>query len=130
MLLREATIFYDEMMLLKFFHLSSLTLQTLTCSNSTIETLEKSVKLCLKLTLKTLEQHQWRRSGVFIVNFEHNFTPTVWKVSEYGVFAGRHFPVFGAEKSPYLDPQWTFSTVSTAQNSEQSQIKSSFYSQK
>ena len=24
-----------------------------------------------KLTTKTLEQQQWRRSGVFIVNFEH-----------------------------------------------------------
>ena len=99
----------------------------MTCSNSTIETLEKSVKLCLKLTLKTPEPHQWRRSGVFIVNFEHNFTPTVWKVSEYGVFSGPHFPVFGAEK--YLDPQWTFSTASTV-NPEQSQIKSNFYSQK
>ena len=24
-----------------------------------------------KLTIKTLERRQWRRSGVFIVNFEH-----------------------------------------------------------
>ena len=28
-------------------------------------------KICLKLTIKTPERHQWRRSGVFIVNFEH-----------------------------------------------------------
>ena len=27
-------------------------------------------EICLKLTEKTLEQRQWRRSGVFIVNFE------------------------------------------------------------
>ena len=26
---------------------------------------------CSKLTIKTLEGHHWRRSGVFIVNFEH-----------------------------------------------------------
>ena len=29
---------------------------------------------CSKLIIKTLERHQWRRFGVFIVNFEHNFT--------------------------------------------------------
>ena len=27
--------------------------------------------ICSKLTIKTLERLQWRRSGVFIVNFEH-----------------------------------------------------------
>ena len=27
--------------------------------------------ICQKLTIKTLERRQWRRSGVFIVNFEH-----------------------------------------------------------
>ena len=26
--------------------------------------------ICLKLTIKTPERH-WRRSGIFIVNFEH-----------------------------------------------------------
>ena len=26
---------------------------------------------CSKLTIKIPEQHQWRRSGIFIVNFEH-----------------------------------------------------------
>ena len=26
---------------------------------------------CSKLTIETLEQDMWRRSGVFIVNFEH-----------------------------------------------------------
>ena len=26
---------------------------------------------CSKLTIKTPERRQWRRSGVFIVNFEH-----------------------------------------------------------
>ena len=27
--------------------------------------------MCSKLTIKKAERHQWRRSGVFIVNFEH-----------------------------------------------------------
>ena len=31
-------------------------------------------ELFSKLTVKTPERRQWRRSGVFIVNFEH-FTP-------------------------------------------------------
>ena len=33
---------------------------------------------------------------------------TVWKVSKYGVLFGPYFPVFGLEKSPYVD---TFHTV-------------------
>ena len=28
-------------------------------------------KMCSKLTIKTPERRQWRRSGVFIVNFEY-----------------------------------------------------------
>ena len=28
-------------------------------------------KICSKLTIKTQQRRQWRRSGVFIVNFEH-----------------------------------------------------------
>ena len=28
-------------------------------------------EICSKLTIRTLEQHHWRRFGVFIVNFEH-----------------------------------------------------------
>ena len=28
-------------------------------------------EICAKLTIKTQQQRQWRRSGVFIVNFEH-----------------------------------------------------------
>ena len=27
--------------------------------------------ICPKLTIKTPEQHHWRRSGVFIVTFQH-----------------------------------------------------------
>ena len=27
--------------------------------------------MCQKLTIKSPEQRQWHRSGVFIVNFEH-----------------------------------------------------------
>ena len=30
---------------------------------------------CSKLTIKTPEKRQWRCSGDFIVNSEHNFTP-------------------------------------------------------
>ena len=32
--------------------------------------LESFVQLCL-LTIKTPDRHQWRRSDVFIINFEH-----------------------------------------------------------
>ena len=28
-------------------------------------------EICSKLTIKTPERHQWRHSGVFLVNFEH-----------------------------------------------------------
>ena len=28
-------------------------------------------EICSKLTIKTPERHQWCRSGVFVVNFEH-----------------------------------------------------------
>ena len=28
-------------------------------------------EICSKLTIKTLKRHQWRRSDVFVVNFEH-----------------------------------------------------------
>ena len=66
-----------------------------------------------KLTTKTIEQRQWRRSGVFTVNFEHisciffsvsivdfelvNFCwsanqNTVWKVSVFEVILVRNFP--------------------------------------
>ena len=43
----------------------------ITCSKLTIDTLEQSCEICSKLTIKTPKQHQWRRFGVFIVNFEH-----------------------------------------------------------
>ena len=41
------------------------------CSNLTIKTQETRFKICSKLTIKTPERRQSRRSGVFIVNFEH-----------------------------------------------------------
>ena len=37
----------------------------------TIEALKQGVKICSKLTIKTLKRRQSRRFGVFIVNFEH-----------------------------------------------------------
>ena len=33
------------------------------------------LKICSNLTLMTPERRHWRRSGVFIVNFKHIFTP-------------------------------------------------------
>ena len=31
----------------------------------------RTCEICSKLTIKTLERQQWRRSGVFVVKFEH-----------------------------------------------------------
>ena len=45
---------------------------TFTNSKSTIETLERGVEICSKLTIIALERRQQRLSGVFNVNFEHN----------------------------------------------------------
>ena len=49
----------------------ALTQPGFTCSKLTIETLEQGVKYAQKLSITTPEQRQWRRSGVFIVDFEH-----------------------------------------------------------
>ena len=38
---------------------------------STEKTVEKMFEICSKLIIKTSERRHWRRSGVFIVNFEH-----------------------------------------------------------
>ena len=35
------------------------------------ETLEQGVKYVQKLTIKIAERRHWRRSGIFIVDFEH-----------------------------------------------------------
>ena len=42
----------------------------ITCSNLTTETIKQGVK-CSKLAIKIPERRHWRRSGIFIVNFEH-----------------------------------------------------------
>ena len=34
-------------------------------------------EICLKLIIKTPERRQWRRSGIFIVNFEHISHPVL-----------------------------------------------------
>ena len=34
-------------------------------------------EICSKLTMKTLERRHWRRSGVFIVNFEYISHPVL-----------------------------------------------------
>ena len=41
-----------------------------TCSMLAIEILEQGVKVCSKLTIKKPERRQWRRAGLFNVNFE------------------------------------------------------------
>ena len=48
------------------------TKSTFTCSKSTVQTPEQWMcGICSKLIMKTPEQHHWRYSDVFIVNFEH-----------------------------------------------------------
>ena len=42
-----------------------------TCPNLTIETVEQRCEICSKLTINKPKRRQWRRFGVFIVNFEH-----------------------------------------------------------
>ena len=42
-----------------------------TCLKLTVETLQRECEICSMLTIKTPERRHWRRSGVFIVNFEH-----------------------------------------------------------
>ena len=50
----------------------SLTQLVFTCSNLTAKTLRLEIcEICSKLTIKTPERGQWRRSGVFLVSFEH-----------------------------------------------------------
>ena len=40
----------------------------------------------------------------FNVTFQVQWNPyTAWKASKYRVFPSPYFPVFGPEKSPYLD---------------------------
>ena len=46
-----------------------------TCSKTTKET-----KICSKLTIKTPERRHWHRSGVYILNIEHNSYLWLWKV--------------------------------------------------
>ena len=58
---------YCWIWLLLFVNISKL---TLTCSKSTIEPVEKD-EVSSKLIIKIPERRQWRRFGVFIVNFEH-----------------------------------------------------------
>ena len=42
-----------------------------------------SCEICSELTIKTLERCQWRRSGVFIVNFEHFHTCSVVSIVNF-----------------------------------------------
>ena len=42
-----------------------------TCSKLTIETIETRCEICSELTIKTPVRRHLRRSGDYIVNFEH-----------------------------------------------------------
>ena len=50
-------------------------LKTITAGNYMFKVNNRNTRtrceICSKLTIKAPEQRQWRRSGVFIVNFEH-----------------------------------------------------------
>ena len=52
-----------------FTDFKSITQQIFTCSKLTTNTRTRC-EICLKLTIKTPERRHWRRSGVFIANFE------------------------------------------------------------
>ena len=43
----------------------------ITCSKLNNINTRTRCEICSKLTIKIPERHQWRRSGNFIVNFEH-----------------------------------------------------------
>ena len=51
-------------------------------------------EICSKLTIKTLGRGQWRRSGVFIVNFEHVITrwDMSWLFNINWPYGHRDFP--------------------------------------
>ena len=91
--------------------------QQFTCSKSTTEIL-KMVRNMFKVNNKnTKTTHQWSRSGIFTVIFEHILlfflvfllltlnrqmfagASTAWKVSKYGVSSGPYFPAFGLNTS-------------------------------
>ena len=38
---------------------------------SKLEIIETRCEICSKLTIKIPERRDWRRSGIFVVNFEH-----------------------------------------------------------
>ena len=52
------------------FHTLKVTQPAFIFSKLTMKALEQG-EICSKLTIKTLYSHNWRRSSVFIVNFEH-----------------------------------------------------------
>ena len=59
--------FFFLVKLLKYLKISP----NIVCSNSIITTLEEGVKICSKLTIKTPDRRQWRRSVVINVKFQH-----------------------------------------------------------
>ena len=62
-------------MLDKFLNTSpnilGLTQSVITRSMLTTKTLRSRCEICSKLTIKTSKRRHWRRSGVFVVTFDH-----------------------------------------------------------
>ena len=75
----------------------------------------KRFEICSKLTKKTPERHQWCRSGVFIVNFEHisqSFSSVTIIGFEQVMFAGECLSVYTCIKFANADmeqriQEWT-----------------------
>ena len=45
----------------------------------------KRWEICSKLTIRIPERRQWRRSGVFIINFEHIYSVTIFDFEQVNV---------------------------------------------
>ena len=60
------------------------------------------------MIVKAFRNYEWterkkiQETNFVLSNLNIKFI-TAWKVSKHGVFSGPYFPVFGPEKTPYLD---------------------------
>ena len=74
-------------------------------------------EICSNLTVKTLERRQWRRSGVFIVNFEHVSQLVLVFLL---VTLSRYMPA-GKKLSTHFVPLISFYALSSAESREREQ---------
>ena len=79
---------------------------TFSCSKSTIRTL-KWCEICSKLSTKKLERRQWRRSDVFIVNFEHISLFSFASIVDFQQANVSWGPFFGFFVGPFAEPKST-----------------------